>query len=87
MTLLEHDLGAADIGGKGFQRSADDEFDPDGRGEVQHDIDAPDGIIDEGLVEDRSHDEFEVVVTNVVADVVVAAGGEVIEDHDLVAPS
>ena len=54
--------------------------------EVQHDVDTADGVIDECLVEDRAEDEFEVGVADVVADVVVAAGREVIEDHDLVAP-
>ena len=52
VTLLEHDLRAADVRREGFEWPADDEFDADGSGEVQHDVDAAHGVIDECLVED-----------------------------------
>ena len=82
MGLLEDDLRAPDVGDERLEGPLDDELDPDRRREMEDDVCPGDQVVDEVGVDDGPHDELEPRVADMVPDVVVAAGGEVVEgDH------
>jgi len=62
----------------------DDELDPDRGGEVEGDVRPGHQVVHEVGVDDRAEDELEARIADVLADVVVAAGGEVVEGDDRV---
>ena len=82
---FENHLRAVDVGLDGANGAFDDELHADGGGEVNHSI----GVIDELGDELAILDIVEVILHAVegfeVADVVHAAGGEIVEQHDVVA--
>ena len=82
--VLQHDLGAVDVGFDGPHRRFDDELDADRSGQVEHHVGAVDELGREPLVHDRVDRVLEPGSALEVGDVVHGAGREVVDDRDAV---
>ncbi len=83
VALVEHVLGALHVRHERAHRLLDDQAHADGRGEVVDDVALVDELVHDGTREHRVHGEVEIAVLHQVLDVPARAGGEVVEDEDL----
>ena len=82
--VLEHDLGAAEVRDERAHGLLDDQPHADRCREVVDDVAAVDELVHDGRREHRVDDEMEPRPVAEMGDVVERAGGEVVEDPDLV---
>ena len=83
--VLEHDLGAVDVGLDRVHRLLDDQLDADRRGQVEDDVAAVDHLGEQRLVGHRVDGVGEAGRALQMRDVVDRAGRQVVEDQHLVA--
>jgi hypothetical protein len=84
---LEHDLGPADVREQRLERPFDDELDTHRRREVDDHLGLIHQFADRRMIEDRSTNEPEPWIALEMSDVAQGPGRQVVQHHDLVAPS
>ena len=85
VTLLQDDVTSPDICLKALQGSLHDQVDADRSCKMKYAINAANSIVDHVAVQNRPKNELDIRVACEVTNVLVAAGGQIIQDEHFVA--